>query len=193
MAQRSAVGEGRDNLLASLFDLFGEGGPSPDLSMRQIAEQLGVHHTLLTYHFGSRPGLLAAVLAEARHRDNVLIAATDADLSFPELAKAVWTHYAHPDRIDRTRAFFHVAGLALYDAEAYADFFAEMEDLVHLLERAARNDGHTPKQARRMSISTDACIRGLLLQRLLSDDAAEADDAARHYLRSLSSTESRPA
>jgi len=193
VSERSAVGEGRDKLLASLFDRFGEAGPSPDLSMRQIAEQLGVHHTLLTYHFGSRPRLLAAVLAEARRRDNALIAAADADLSFPELAKAVWDHYSHPDRIERTRAFFHVAGLAMYDADAYSDFFAELDELTHLLERAARNDGFTAKQARRMSVSTDSCIRGLLFQRLLSEDAAEVEQAARHYLRSLAAQQIQPA
>ena len=190
MAERSAVGEGRDNLLESLFDSYGENGPSPGLSMRAIAEQLGVHHTLLTYHFGSRPQLLAAVLAEARLRDNALIAATDADVGFGDLAQIVWDHYAHPDRIDRTRAFFYVAGLAMYDRDAYADFFGELDELVHVLEQAARNDGHSPKNARRMSISTIACLRGLLFQRLLSDDPADVDDSARHYLRSLTSADS---
>jgi AcrR family transcriptional regulator len=193
VSERSAVGEGRDNLLASLFDRFGEAGPSPDLSMRQIAEQLGVHHTLLTYHFGSRPRLLAAVLAEARRRDNALIAAADSDLSFPELAKAVWDHYSQPDQIERTRSFFYVAGLAMYDADAYADFFAELDELSHLLERAARNDGFTARQARRMSVSTDSCIRGLLFQKLLTDDHSEVDDAARLYLRSLASPKTQPA
>src|SRR5690349_17510718 len=173
--------------------MFGESGPSPDLSMRQIAEQLGVHHTLLTYHYGSRARLLAAVLAEARHRDNALIAASDADLGFADLARALWDHYAHPDRLGRIRAFFHVAGLALYDANGYADFFAEQDELLHLLERAARNDGHTPTQARRMSMSTDACLRGLLFQRLISDDHAEVDAAARLYLDSLAVSATQPA
>lgn len=191
MAERSAVGEGRDNLLESLFDLFGESGPSPGLSMRRIAQELGVHHTLLTYHFGSRPQLLAAVLAEARRRDNALIAAADAELGFAELTKAVWNHYSHPDRSERSRAFFNVAGLAMYDPEAYADFFAELDELVHLFERAAKSEGHTAEQARRMSMNTVAWLRGLLFQRLLSDDPADADDAARHYLRSLTSLETQ--
>src|SRR5688500_13263563 len=104
MPVRSAVGQGRENLLAALFGTFGESGPSPDLSMRQIADRLGVHHTLLTYHFGSGPGLVAAVLAEARRRDNAVISATDATRGFAALAKAVWEHYSHPDRDARVRA-----------------------------------------------------------------------------------------
>jgi AcrR family transcriptional regulator len=65
---RSPVGEGKQRLLEALFDEFDENGPSPNLSIRYIAEWLDVHHTLLTYHFGSRAGLLAAVLSEARRR-----------------------------------------------------------------------------------------------------------------------------
>lgn len=185
MPVRSAVGEGRDNLLIALFDTFGESGPSPDLSMRQIADKLDVHHTLLTYHFGSRPGLLAAVLAEGRSRDNKVIAATDADESFASLASAVWKHYAHPDRTARVRAFFHVAGLAMYDTNAFSDFLAELDDLAQMFIRAARRDGKSQAEARRLSINTVACLRGLLLQRLLTDNTRDIDDAARHFLRSL--------
>ena len=185
MPARSAVGEGRENLLLALFDSFGESGPSADMSMRQIADRLGVHHTLLTYHFGSRAGLLAAVLAEARHKDNAVIAATDADLGFAALTAAIWAHYSHPDREARVRAFFHVAGLAMYDIQAFSSYVSELDDLAEMLTSAARADGKTALQARRLSISTVACLRGLLFQRVLADDPSEVDDAARTFLRSL--------
>ncbi|EPX62330.1 Transcriptional regulator, TetR family [Cystobacter fuscus DSM 2262] len=48
---KSPVGEGKQRLLEALFDEFDENGPSPNLSIRYIAERLDVHHTLLTYHF----------------------------------------------------------------------------------------------------------------------------------------------
>lgn len=103
---RSPVGEGRERLLQALFDEFGETGPSPKLSMRQVAERLGVHHTLLTYHFGSRPGLLSAVLSEARRRDNLVIAAMGKDLGFAALCRAIWTFYSNAEHEDRSRTFF---------------------------------------------------------------------------------------
>lgn len=109
---RSPVGEGRERLLQTLFDEFGESGPSPNLSMRQVAERIGVHHTLLTYHFGSRPSLLGAVLSEARRRDNLVIASDD-ELGFEPLCRTIWSFYSNAAHEDRTRAFFHLVGLAV--------------------------------------------------------------------------------
>ena len=181
---RSPVGEGRERLLQALFDEFGESGPSPNLSMRQVAERLGVHHTLLTHHFGSRPGLLSAVLSEARRRDNLVIAATDADLGFVPMCRAIWAFYSDAGHDDRVRAFFHLVGLAVYERDAFQGFVADLDDLAQLLEAAARRDGCTPKAARQQSLVAIACLRGLLLQRLLTPDA-DVEVAFERFLASL--------
>ena len=149
---RSPVGEGRERLLQALFDEFGETGPSPKLSMRQVAERLGVHHTLLTYHFGSRPGLLSAVLSEARRRDNLVIAAMGKDLGFAALCRAIWTFYSNAEH-----------------------------------EAAALREGFTMVDAKQQSIIATACLRGLLLQRLLTPDA-EVDAAAERFITSLTAS-----
>ncbi len=138
--------------MQALFEEFGESGPSPNLSMRQVAERLGVHHTLLTYHFGSRPGLLGAVLSEARRRDNLVIAATDDDLGFESLCRAIWGFYANDASENRSRAFFHLVGLAVYERDAFEEFVADIDDLRQLLEAAALRDGSTPADARQLSI-----------------------------------------
>jgi AcrR family transcriptional regulator len=181
---RAPVGEGRERLLQALFDEFGESGPSPNLSMRQVAERLGVHHTLLTHHFGSRPSLLSAVLAEARRRDNLVIAATDADLGFADLCRAIWRFYSDAAHADRIRAFFHLVGLAVYDNDAFQEFVADLDELTGLLEAAALRDGCTATDARQSSVIAIACLRGLLLQRLLSPNA-EVDAAAERFFTSL--------
>ena len=180
---RSPVGEGRERLLDALFEEFGESGPQPNLSMRQVAERLGVHHTLLTYHFGSRPGLLAAVLSEARRRDNLLIAADD-QLGFVELSRAIWAFYSDEAHGDRTRAFFHLIGLSVYEPEAFQQFVADLDDLAHLLAAAAEREGCLPDVARQRSMVAIACLRGLLLQRLLTG-SAEVDAAAESFFASL--------
>jgi AcrR family transcriptional regulator len=181
---RSPVGEGRERLLQALFEEFGESGPSPAMSMRQVAQRLGVHHTLLTYHFGSRPGLLGAVLSEARRRDNLVIAAADEDLGFGEMCRAIWHFYANDALEDRSRAFFHLVGLAVYERDAFEEFVADIDDLRQLLESAALRDGSTPTDARQLSIIATSCLRGLLLQRLLGP-SADVDTAAERFLASL--------
>lgn len=181
---RAPVGEGRTRLLQALFDEFGEDGPSPNLSMRQVAERLGVHHTLLTYHFGSRPGLLSAVLSEARRRDNLLLAATGEGLGFVDMLRAIWGFYSDAAHDERTRAFFHLIGLAVYERGAFDGFVTDLDDLGRLLESAARRDGLTPADAAQQSLVAIACVRGLLLQRLLSP-SGEVDAAAERFIASF--------
>jgi AcrR family transcriptional regulator len=181
---RASVGEGKVRLLQALFDEFGETGPSPNLSMRQVAERLGVHHTLLTYHFGSRPGLLSAVLSEARRRDNLVIAATGDDLGFVDMLRAIWGFYANTEHEERTRAFFHLIGLAVYERGAFDGFVADLDDLTHLLRAAACREGLGSAEAAQRSLIAIACIRGLLLQRLLSP-SEEVDAAAERFIGSF--------
>lgn len=181
---RAPVGEGRERLLQALFDEFGENGPRPNLSMRQVAERIGVHHTLLTYHFGSRPALLSAVLSEARRRDNLVIAAAGAGLGFIDMLRAIWNFYAKAAHEERTRAFFHLIGLAVYEQGAFDGFVSDLDDLTHLLEAAARRDGLTTADAAQQSLVAIACVRGLLLQRLLSP-TEEVDAAAERFIASF--------
>ena len=183
---RAPIGEGRERLLQALFDAFGESGPSPNLSMRQVAERLGVHHTLLTYHFGSRPGLLGAVLSEARRRDNLVIAADD-QLGFVDLCRAIWGFYSDDAHDDRSRAFFHLVGLSVYEPDAFQSFVADLDDLAALLEAAALRDGAAAADARQQSVLAVACLRGLLLQRLLTS-GTDVDAAAERLFASLATS-----
>jgi AcrR family transcriptional regulator len=155
--------------------------------MRQVAERLGVHHTLLTYHFGSRSALLGAVLSEARRRDNLLIAATDDQLGFEDLFRAIWRFYSDDAQGDRIRAFFHLVGLSVYALDAFEAFVAGLDDLACMLEAAARRDGVAAADARQDSLLAISCLRGLLLQRLLTPDA-EVDAAAERFITTLTAS-----
>ena len=53
----------REQLIAVAIDVFGEYGYAGG-SIRAIAEQAGVSHATLIQHFGSKEGLLTAVLEE---------------------------------------------------------------------------------------------------------------------------------
>src|SRR3954466_9814591 len=53
----------REQLIAVAIDVFGEHGFAGG-SIRAIAEQAGVSHATLIQHFGSKEGLLTAVLEE---------------------------------------------------------------------------------------------------------------------------------
>jgi hypothetical protein len=109
---------------------------------------------------------------------------TDDELGFVELCGAVWHFYANDAAGDRSRAFFHLVGLAVYERDAFEEFGTDIDDLRQLLEAAALRDGSTPTDARQLSIIAASCLRGLLLQRLLGR-SAEVDAAAERFLASL--------
>lgn len=186
---RSPIGEGRDRLLRSLFEEFGDSGPGANLSMRQIADRLSVHHTLMTYHFGSRPQLLLAVLAEARRRDNVILSANNDEIGFVNLCTAVWNFYSNPMNVDRVRAFFHVVGLTIYDINTFAEATSDINDLARILEAAALRENVAPTRALELSIVASSGLRGLLLQKLLTP-SADIDAAARSFISGLAPTSS---
>src|SRR3954454_5252803 len=62
--------EARDALLAKVMTAAAQDGLA-DRSLREIAATAGTSHRMLIYHFGSREGLLAQVVArmEAAQRD----------------------------------------------------------------------------------------------------------------------------
>jgi AcrR family transcriptional regulator len=66
-SQRLPYGDGRDALLASVIDVVAQKGLR-GVTYRSVAARAGVNHTLITHHFGSIEGLLAATLEWAVQR-----------------------------------------------------------------------------------------------------------------------------
>lgn len=64
---RLPYGDGRDALLAAVIDVVGEKGLR-GVTYRAVAARAGVNHTLVTHHFGSIEGLLAATMEWAVQR-----------------------------------------------------------------------------------------------------------------------------
>jgi AcrR family transcriptional regulator len=64
---------GRDALLARALGHFAEHGVG-DTSLRALAEAIGTSHRMLIYHFGSRDGLLAAVVGSVEQGARGLLA-----------------------------------------------------------------------------------------------------------------------
>ena len=63
----------REDLLARAVEWFTENGIG-DTSLRAIGTALGTSHRMLIYHFGSREGLLTAVVEHVEQRERDLLA-----------------------------------------------------------------------------------------------------------------------
>ncbi|GAB2727652.1 TetR/AcrR family transcriptional regulator [Arthrobacter bambusae] len=66
-SRRLPYGDGRDALLAAVIDVVAEKGLR-GVTYRAVAARAGVNHTLVTHHFGSIEGLLAATMEWAVQR-----------------------------------------------------------------------------------------------------------------------------
>lgn len=175
-------GDARERLLARLLDAFGEALPAPEVSLREIAARAETSHALLRYHFGSLPGVLAAMLKAQRSRDNEVLLETARQGTFDDLVVATWRAYTRPEQLSRVRGFFHVVGLAAYSPENFREFIDSLDDLTKMLASLAEREGLDTAEALTLATVTVAAMRGLLLQEVLTP-GAHSEDAVALILR----------
>lgn len=182
LSSTERTGDARERLLARLLDAFDEALPSPEVSLREIAARTGTSHALLRYHFGSLPGVLAAMLKAQRSRDNEALFETARQGTFDDLVMAIWRTYTSPAQLSRVRGFFHVVGLAAYSPEDFREFIDSLDDLTRMLASLAEREGLDAEEALTTATVTVAAIRGLLLQEVLTP-GVHSEDAVALILR----------
>jgi AcrR family transcriptional regulator len=175
-------GDARERLLTRLLDAFGEALPAPEVSLREIAARVETSHALLRYHFGSLPGVLAAMLKAQRSRDNEVLLEAARQGTFDDLVVAIWRAYSRPEQLSRIRGFFHVVGLAAYSPEDFREFIDSLGDLTEMLASLAEREGLDAGEALTLATVAVAAMRGLLLQEVLTP-AAHSEDAVALILR----------
>ncbi|MFC9176229.1 TetR/AcrR family transcriptional regulator [Streptomyces sp. NPDC057107] len=168
-------GSARERLLVRLLDAFREALPPPEMSLREIAARTETSHALLRYHFGSLPGVLAAMLTAQRSRDNESLLEAAQQGTFDDFVAAIWRAYTRSEQLSRVRSFFYVAGLAAYGPEDFREFVESIDDLTEMLSALAEREGLEAKDAREVATVTIAAFRGLLLQELLNPGTRSVD------------------
>jgi AcrR family transcriptional regulator len=190
LSSTERTGDARERLLARLLDAFEGALPSPEVSLREIAARTETSHALLRYHFGSLPGVLAAMLEAQRSRDNEALLEAAREGTFDDLVVAIWRAYSRPEQLSRIRGFFHVVGLAAYSPEDFRAFIDSLDDLTKMLASLAEREGLDTEEALTLATVTIAAMRGLLLQEVLTP-AAHSEDAVALILR-MSKGQSAP-
>ncbi|WP_209667265.1 TetR/AcrR family transcriptional regulator [Amycolatopsis magusensis] len=182
LSSTERTGDARERLLTRLLDAFGDALPAPEVSLREIAARAGTSHALLRYHFGSLPGVLAAMLEAQRSRDNEALFEAARQGTFDDLVLAIWRTYTRPEQLSRVRGFFHVVGLAAYAPENFREFIDSLDDLTRMLASLAEREGLDAEEALTTATVTVAAIRGLLLQEVLTP-AVHSEDTVALILR----------
>ncbi|MDA8047662.1 MAG: TetR/AcrR family transcriptional regulator [Actinomycetota bacterium] len=164
-----ADSQARDRLLYAAVQHASDHGIA-DLSLREIAAALGTSHRMLIYHFGSREGLLVAVVREVERRERESLGA--APLSGAD-ARRRWDRLADPSLRAQERLFFEIYSHALLGRPGTEGFLDEaVERWISPVKELMIGAGIDDEDAEALARLGLAVTRGLLLDLLATGDTA---------------------
>jgi AcrR family transcriptional regulator len=171
----------RAELLSRVVDWFTKNGVG-DTSLRTVAAGVGSSHRMLLYHFGSREGLLAAVVDATWASQERYLAEMLEDGRDPfEAGQEFWKRLAD-EAPTFGPLFFELAAAAMHGHEWASSLHrwidAWHERLTDYHERA----GHPRERAEKIAYAALALSRGVLFDLALGGDRARADAIIEDYL-----------
>ncbi len=171
----------RDELLQRCVTWFAEHGVG-DTSLRTLAAGTGTSHRMLHYHFGSREGLLAAVVQTVEQGERDVLARMLAESrekgQDPYVAgRRFWAHVAD-DATTFAPLFFELSGHAMQGtpwAASLREWLATgWTDALTELWMAF---GHPREEAGTLARVNLAAVRGLLFDLAVTGDRKAVDEA----------------
>jgi AcrR family transcriptional regulator len=177
-------GSAREQLLQAVIDYVAEHGVG-DLTLRRLAAAIGTSHRMLIYHFGSKEGLLIAVVRAVEDEQRRMLDAFELDrsLSPADVMRRMWQHLADPALRANERLFFETYGHALMD-RAHAPEFLDgiVESWIDPLAEIRMAHGTRAGVARAQARLDLAVTRGLLLDLVATGDRKGTDAAFEQYI-----------
>jgi AcrR family transcriptional regulator len=174
----------RAELLAAVVAYAATNGIS-DLSLRQLAAALGTSHRMLVYHFGSKEGLLVAVVRAVEEQQRRFLAnlGTGTARSPVERGRELWERLADPAMWPYETLFFEVYSQALRGRPHTAEMLTGIvESWVAPVAEMMIADGVAPDAARATARLGVAVTRGLLLDLLATGDQDGVRAAMERFL-----------
>jgi len=172
----------KDELRDNALEYFLDRGLA-DLSLRPLAQAIDSSARLLIYHFGSKEGLIATVMAEVHARNQ---------RSFAELMhkthgkgglEAFWAWTVAPANIRYVRLLFEVQMLAMKNPEGYAQYLeGSSSSWIDLIAQSLPPGPNV----RAVATLCVAVIDGLVLEYLSTNDLARTGKALSLFAAMLS-------
>lgn len=154
----------REQLLAAAVDYAIDHGLS-DLTLRPLADALGIMPNSLVHHFGSKDELLTAILNGVRERLRETVRGQLASEPDSDPLREAWAWSSDPQHLDFFRSFFEAYGLALRHPDRFEGF----------LERVV-SDWLVTDDPVRATLEL-AVLRGLLLDLLTTGERTRVQEA----------------
>jgi AcrR family transcriptional regulator len=164
-------GDARAALLSRVMAEAGAHGLA-DRSLRELAEAAGTSHRMLLYHFGSRPGLVSAIVEAVESSQRELLLAMAGEATSPaDLVMRLWRQVSSEELRPFVRLFFECVATA---GEELTDQWLEVSETV-------TESLGVPFDADEIRLGV-AVSRGLLIDVLASGDAGPATRSMELFL-----------
>ena len=167
----------REELLSRAGAWVAEHGVG-DTSLRTLAAGIGTSHRMLNYHFGSREGLLGAVVEAVEQAEHAaLLELADSHSDPFEAGAAVWARVA--DRAEVFAPLFFELSSHAMRGQPHAEGLREWlrTGWTDALREAYAGLGAPPPVASILALQSLAMARGLLFEVAVTGDRAAADAA----------------
>ncbi|GMU41049.1 MAG: TetR family transcriptional regulator [Chloroflexota bacterium] len=144
-----------------------------DRSLRDLAEGVGSSHRMLLYHFGSRAGLVAAIVEATEAAQRAVLEDLASQIDDPaDLVRALWARVSAPEMRPFVRLFYECVGVT--GGEGLTDPWLQVSTAV-----GERIGIRTDRDELRLGV---AVTRGLLIDVLATGDAAPATRSLERFL-----------
>lgn len=146
-----------------------------DLTLRGLADGVGVSHATLVHHFATRDGLIAEiverVLAETFSSPDLVAGAEDP-------LRALWARATAPEGRRHVRLFVAITGRSMHGDPPFADAVARsLRDRTALVAGALEAAGRPSAEASAAATVILGVMRGLMVDLLLTGESARVDAA----------------
>jgi AcrR family transcriptional regulator len=153
------------------------------LSLRRVAEAVGVSHVTLQHHFGSKEHLVGEIVEHLLERTLIPKALhvegmPDPSLDLTARLRLLWTHLTSTQGLRDIGLFIEVLGQSRFQG---ADYSPTVEHSIHyrldLLTAGIVGRGGPPEEARAQATAFLATIRGLVIDLLATGERERVDEA----------------
>jgi AcrR family transcriptional regulator len=172
----------RGELLEAVADYVLENGVAA-LSLRRVAEAVGVSHVTLQHHFGSKEQLIGEIVdkllgqtlaSQGTNIDGV----PDYSEDLPTRVRRMWAHLTSPTGERGIRLFIEVVGQSLFGGAAYSPAVAlSIDNRLELITKNLIDLGCPEDEAAAFATLLLATLRGLVIELLITGDRERLDQA----------------
>lgn len=162
-----------------------------ELSIRPLAQHLGVTHATLLRHFSTKEALVLEVVQQVREDLLHRLSRYAPDHAPATAAEAMWTAWqrlAHPAERRQFALLFEVVSIQVRDPErfgALADLL--VVDFLDPIRTTLESHGMARSRARSVATGFLAQVRGLQLDLAVTADQERVDEAMASYIEAVTS------